>query len=166
MKYLSPKYIGLITGGIMICVSLIMFYILKYPDTGKVKTICYTIYTIGIVSTLFFYKKLNIHAEKSFKDYFSTGFKMFIVVVFLMAIFTFVFYKINPQILENALIEINKFNAQNPNKTPNEVVENSNKLRNIFIPMTLLTNIILYLIIGGLITLIGAGFLSQKKTAT
>jgi multisubunit Na+/H+ antiporter MnhB subunit len=164
MKYLSPKYIGLITGAVMIVISIIMFYGFHFPDTGKVKSTCYTIYTIGIIVTLLLYKKNNTEAEKSFKDYFATGFKMFVVVVFMMAIFTFIFYKMNPQILENALIEINKFNVLNPNKTAAEVVENSNKLRNIFIPMTLLTNIILYLIIGALITLVGAGFLSQKKT--
>jgi hypothetical protein len=162
MKNIPAKYIGLITGGLMVLVSLVLFYGFKLPDTGTVKYACYAIYALGIVITLLNFKN-NQAEEQAFKNYFSEGFKTFVVVVLIMALFTFVFYKMNPQIFENTLAEINKYNLQDKNKTPNEVIENSNKLRGIFMPMTVATNTIIYLIIGALITLIGAGFLSQKK---
>ncbi len=162
MKNISAKYIGLITGGMMVLVSLVFFYTFKLPDTGTVKYVCYGIYAVGIIIALLNFKN-NHTEEQAFKNYFSEGFKTFVVVVLIMSVFTFVFYKMNPQIFENTLAEINKYNLQDKNKTPNEVLENSNKLRGIFMPMTVATNTIIYLIIGALITLIGAGFLSQKK---
>jgi Protein of unknown function (DUF4199) len=162
MKNISAKNIGLITGGIMVLLSLILFYQFKFSDTGAVKIICYSIFSVGIIVTLFNFKHHG-SGEKTFKDYFSEGFKMFVVVVLIMAVFTFVFYKLNPQIFENILAEINKYNAADINKTAIDVEENSNKLRRAFMPMTVATNTIMYLIIGALVTVCGAGFLSQKK---
>jgi hypothetical protein len=162
MKNISARNIGLITGGIMVLLSLILFYQFKFPDTGAVKIICYSIFSVGIIVTLFNFKQYG-SGEKTFKDYFSEGFKMFVVVVLIMAVFTFVFYKLNPQIFENILAEINKYNAADVNKTAIDVEENSNKLRRAFMPMTVATNTIMYLIIGALVTVCGAGFLSQKK---
>lgn len=163
MKNISAKYIGLITGGLMVLISLLMFYQFHYPDTGTVKYVCFSIYTIGIVAALFNFK--NKHTEvKEFKDYFSEGFKTFVVVSLMMAIFTFVFYKMNPQIFEKAIEEINKINSLDTSKTPAEVIENGNKIRSIRLPMTVAINTIMYMIIGALVSLIGAGFLSQKKS--
>jgi phosphatidylserine synthase len=162
MKNISAKYIGLITGGLMILVSLIMFYQFHLPDTGTVKYICYSIYSLGIIVALVNFK--NNNEGKSFKDYFSEGFKTFVVVCLIMALFTWIFYKMNPQIFDTIIAEINKINAQDLNKTPQEVIENGEKIRNIQIPMTVAINTILYMVMGALITLIGAGFLSQKKS--
>jgi glycerol uptake facilitator-like aquaporin len=161
MKNISAKYIGLITGGLMVLASLLMFYQFHYPDTGTVKYVCFSIYTVGIIVSLLNFK--NINGEKEFKDYFSEGFKTFVVVTLIMAIFTFVFYKMNPQIFEKTIEEINKINSLDPNKTPQEVIENGNKIRNIRLPMTVAINTIMYMIMGALVSLIGAGFLSQKK---
>jgi multisubunit Na+/H+ antiporter MnhB subunit len=161
MKNISAKYIGLITGGIMVLVSLLMFYQFHLPDTGTVKYVCYSIYTIGIIISLLNFK--NNTVNKDFKDYFSEGFKTFVVVCLIMALFTWIFYKMNPQIFDKIIEEINKINAQDPNKTTQEVIENGEKIRSIRIPMTVAINTIMYMVIGALVTLIGAGFLSQKK---
>ncbi len=162
MKKISAKLIGLIVGGLMVLVSLLMFYQFHYPDTGTVKYICFTIYSVGIIISLIIFKNNN-KEEKTFKEYFSEGFKVFIVVCLIMAIFTWIFYKMNPQIFDNMINEINKINALDPNKTPQEVIDNGEKIRNIRMPMTVAINTIIYMVIGALITLIGAGFLSQKK---
>jgi glycerol uptake facilitator-like aquaporin len=161
MKNISAKYIGLITGGLMVLVSLLMFYQFHYPDTGTVKYVSYSIYTFGIIVSLLNFK--NNNGDKDFKDFFSEGFKTFVVVALIMAIFTFVFYKINPQIFEKTIEEINKINSLDTSKTPAEVIENGNKIRSIKLPMTVAMNTIIYMILGALISLIGAGFLSQKK---
>jgi cytochrome bd-type quinol oxidase subunit 2 len=162
MKNISARNIGLITGGLMVAISLLLFYQFNSSDKGVVKTICYSIYTVGIVVALFNFK-LNHKEDKTFKEYFSEGFKTFVVVVLIMAVFTFVFYKMNPQIFETTLAEINKYNAMDTNKTAMDVSENADKLRKAFMPMTIATNVIIYLIIGSLVTICGAGFLSQKK---
>ncbi len=165
MKNISSRNIGLITAALMVASSLLMFYVLKQPETGKTKYIAYTIYLTGILSSLFLYSKSNEN-QKEFKDYFSEGFKTFVIVVLVMAIFTFVFYKINPQILAKTLTEINKANSLDPNKTAMEVIENGEKVKGIFMPMTIAINTIIYLILGAVITAIGAGFLSQSQLTT
>ena len=161
MRNISAKYIGLLTGGLMVLTSLVMFYQFHYPDTGTVKYVCFSIYTIGIIISLLNFK--NNNSNKDFKDYFSEGFKTFVVITLIMAIFTWVFYKMNPQIFDNIINEINKINALDPNKTPQEVIENGEKIRSVRIPMTVAITTMMYMVMGALVTLIAAGFLSQKK---
>ena len=161
MKNISAKYIGLLTSGLMVLTSLVMFYQFHYPDTGTVKYVCFSIYTIGIIISLLNFK--NNNSNKDFKDYFSEGFKTFVVITLIMAIFTWVFYKMNPQIFDNIINEINKINALDPNKTPQEVIENGEKIRSVRIPMTVAITTMMYMVMGALVTLIAAGFLSQKK---
>ena len=161
MKNISARNLGLITGGLMIAATLVMYYLLKMPEAGTSKYVCYGIYSTGILLSLFnYYGKENV--EKNTKSFFSEGFKTFVVVVFLMAVFGFIFYKLNPQIFEARLADINAINSKDPNKTAAEVVENSNRLKNIFIPMTVAINTVLYLIIGTLISFIAAAFLANK----
>ena len=162
MKNISAKYIGLITAAAMVAASLLLFYVFHFPENGKNQYFIYGIYAIGIIMGLFLYHQTN-KEEGSFKNYFSEGFKVFVVVTLIMAVFTFIFYKMNPQILENALVEINTYNAKDADKTPAEVTANAEKLRGIFIPMMIATTTIKNLILGALITIVAAGFLSQKK---
>lgn len=160
MKNISAKHIGLTTGTLMIAATLVLFYVFKFPDTGVTKYTSYGIYMTGILAALILYKNSS-NTNKDFKDFFSEGFKVFVIAVLFISIFTFIFYKYNPQILEANLVEINKVNSQDPNKTAAEVLENSNKVKNIFIPMTVALNTLLYLVLGAIVTALGAGFLSQ-----
>ena len=162
MKNISAKYIGLITAAAMVAASLILFYILHFPENGKNQYFIYAIYAVGILTTLILYNK-NTTEGSAFKNYFSEGFKVFVVVTLIMAVFTFIFYKMNPQILEKALVEINAYNAKDADKTPAEVTANAEKLRGIFIPMMIATTTVKNLVLGALITIVAAGFLSQKK---
>ncbi len=162
MINISSRNIGLVTGAIMVAVSLVLFYQFNFSDKGAVKIVCYTIFSIGIIAALINFK-FSSAAEKTFKEYFSEGFKMFVVVVLIMAVFTYIFYKVNPQIFENALIEINKYNIQDADKTAIDLEENNKAFRKAAMPMTVASNVIIYLIIGALVSVCTAGFLSQKK---
>jgi Protein of unknown function (DUF4199) len=162
MQTLSSKSIGLITATLMVASSLIMYYVLKLPETGATKYTAYSIYVLGIVASLYLYQTSK-PSNNSFKDYFSEGFKTFVIVTLIMAVFTFVFYKLNPQILDNTLDQINKANSLDPNKTTAEVLENSNKIKGIFMPMTIAINTIIYMVLGALISVIGAAFFSQQQ---
>ncbi len=163
MKNISAKYIGLLTAAAMVAASLTLFYVFHFPENGKNQYFIYGIYAIGILAGLFLFHQTN-REDSSFKNYFSEGFKVFVVVTLIMAVFTFIFYKMNPQILENALVEINSYNAKDADKTPAEVTANAEKLRGIFIPMMIATTTVKNLVLGTLITIVAAGFLSQKKS--
>jgi hypothetical protein len=162
MKNITATIKGVITGLLMIVLSLVFFYILKLPENGKNQIFVLLIMVAAVIWSLISLK-LKATDQLTFKDYFSEGFKTFIVVTLFMAIYTFVFYKLNPQILEDAIIKNNKLVQVEGNHTDVEIAANADKLRNIFMPMMLAVKTIEYLILGALVSLIGAGFLGQKK---
>ncbi|MFC4261364.1 DUF4199 domain-containing protein [Ferruginibacter yonginensis] len=160
---IASKYIGLITGILMVAASLILFYPLHLPVTGSNQYIILSLLTMGVLVSLVLYSKQPHENTPTFKDYFTEGFKTFIVVVLIMAIYTFVFYKFNTQILETAIKESNELIIKQGDKTPAEIEANAQKLRSIFMPMMITVTTIKFLIIGALVSVVGAGFLSQKK---
>ena len=162
MKNINATYKGLATGIVMIALSVIFFYFLLLPVTGNNQMVILLIFIVGILWSLISFK-VKAPATSRFKDYFSEGFKTFVVVALLMAVFTFVFYKLNPQILENTIKENNILVLKEGDHTPAEINANSDKLRSIFMPMMLAINTIKYLLLGSLVSIITAGFLSQKN---
>lgn len=164
MKKLTATHKGIITGLAMIVASVIFFYVLKFPENGTNQLLVWLIYISGIIWSLASYKMAD-HGSASFKDYFSEGFKTFIVVTLFMAVFTFVFYKLNPQILEETIKTNNIIVQKEGDHTPAEIEENAKRLRNIFMPMMLATKTLMNLFIGALISIIGGIILRSRKSA-
>lgn len=162
MRNFSAKYTGIFTGILMIGAALFMYYILKLPETGKAQYIIWSIYITGIILSLIFFKR-SFPDEHSFKRYFSRGFKTFIPAALLIVLYTFIFYKINPQILERAITDNNALILKEGNRTSPEIEANAEKFRGIFIPGMLMMNTIIYLVLGSLVSMIGGGFLSQNR---
>lgn len=160
MKKINATYKGIIIGALMIVLSVIFFYLLKFPVNGDNQLVILIIYLLGIIWSQFSLKKKG--GIYSFKEYFSEGFKTFIVVTLFMVVYTFIFYKLNTQILENVIKENNVLILKNGDHMPAELPANADKLRNIFMPMMLAINTIKYLLLGAIVSLIGAGFFSQK----
>lgn len=162
MQALTPRNKGILTGVLMVLVLLLFFYGLHKPVIGTTEYIVYAVYIAGILWSLFDFKKTAADDAK-FKDYFSTGFKTFIVVVLIMAVFTFIFYKFNLQLRDGPIEENSKLLLQEGNKTVAEIEANAEQLKKIFMPMMVGITTFKYLAIGALIAAVGAGFLSQKK---
>jgi len=148
----------------MIAVSLFAFYLLHLPMKGNFQLVVYSIFSAGIVWCLVSHYKKDT-ADKKFKDYFSEGFKAFIVVVLLMVIYTFIFVKINPQIIGNFVEENNKLLAAEGNRTQAEILDNATKIKSLFLLTMVMGATITYLFIGALVSLVMAGFLSQKNVS-
>ncbi len=161
MKNISSRNKGIITGLLMSAVLLLLFYGLHKPVTGNTEFIIYAVYIAGILWSLFDYKK-TAPANAKFKDYFSAGFKTFIVVVLIMVLFTFIFYKFNLQLRDGPIEENNRLLLKEGNKTPAEIAANAEQLKKLFMPVMIGIATFKYLFLGALISLIGAGFLSQK----
>jgi len=116
---------------------------------------------LGVFASLLHYKKSSIEPT-TLKNCFTEAFKCFIVITLLMAVYTFIFYKINPQILETVLVENNKLILAEGNRTPAEIAENEKKLRDIYIPMMLAVHTVKNLFLGALAGLIGAAIFSKN----
>ena len=161
MKHLTATHKGIITALLLIAVSVFLFYGLKWPENGKSQYIVLVIYIAGIVWAQVTHK-MNNKRYIAFKEFFSEGFKCFIVATLFMVLYTFIFYKLNPQILEKGILENNALLLKDGNHTPAEIETNANKLRSIFMPMMLSINTVKFLFLGALVAVVTGGFLSQK----
>ena len=162
MKTLKVQYIGLLTSALMITVSLIAFYVLHLPVESNFQWVIYLIFVAGIIWSLLSLFKSNI-AAKSFKDYFSAGFKTFVIVAFVMALFTYIFFSINIDFRDAKIIENNRLIVAEGNHLPKEIEENAKQLKKMFMPIMISSAMFRYLIIGALVSVVGAGFLSTKN---
>jgi hypothetical protein len=164
MRRINATQKGTIIAAAIIIVSLALFYIFKLPENGKSQYVILVMFIIGILWTMIEFHVRQTTTPK-FKEYFSEGFKSFIVVTLLMVIYAFIFYKFNPQIMEKGIEENNALIAREGNRTATEIAENANKLRSIFMPMMLFITTMKFLILGTLITVVSAGFMSQKSAS-
>lgn len=144
---LTATYKGLITGAVMIAVSLFLFYGMKLDHDDPSQLAVIGIYITGVV-----WSQVSLHRPSdgalSFKNYFSEGFKAFIVMTLMMVLFKGFFYYFNPQILEGIIAENEKIVLKEGNYTLAEVKNNSEQLRKIFMPMTLSLTTVTYLVFG------------------
>ena len=162
LQKLNATRKGLLTGLLMAGLVLFFYYGLKYPLNGKEQYVIYSIYLAGIIWSLFAFMQAK-GENKPFKEYFSTGFKTFIVATLLMVVFTFIFFSFDTSYRESGIAENNKLLLQEGNHTPAEIESNAQQLRKIFMPMMLGITTFKYLVLGALVTAVGAGFLSQRK---
>lgn len=161
LKDLNPTKKGLVTGLVMIGLQLFLYYVVKLPLNEKDQYALFTVYVAGIVWSLFSYRQTA--GDKNFKSFFSTGFKTFIVVTFLMVLFTFIYFKFNTAYRDAGIAENNALLIKQNNHTAAEIENNANQLKRLFMPVMIGITTFKYLILGALTTAIGAGFLSRKQ---
>ncbi len=159
MNQLSATTKGIIIALLLIVTSLLSYYVFDLPDNGNSQYLLLSLFIVGVIWVIISTKNSAI----TFTDYFTEGFKAFIVVALLMTVYTFVFQKLNPQILENGIKENNELILKQGNKTLAEIKENAEKLRNIFMPMMLMITALKFLFLGCMISAIMGGIYSQKK---
>lgn len=164
MNSLSATKKGLITGLLMILVSVVIFYI-KGNFQNNLQYITYTVYVAGIVWTLYTFSKTDNNVNK-FGTYFSQGFKCFIVVTLLMVLFTAGFLLLQPQLKEEMAVIYKADLLKTGNYTSREIEEKIMIAKKSFLPALLMGAVFGYLVIGAMVTAITTGFLMQKyKTA-
>jgi Protein of unknown function (DUF4199) len=161
MTNISARNKGLITGAAMIIMSVCIYLVKKNFDNGM-QYIVYSTYVAGILWTLFTFKKQTDNTA-TFKQYFSEGFKCFIVVTLLMVLFTLVFILMNPGLKEEMAAFMRTDYEKQKDMTPSDIENKIAMAKKMFLPGYLMGAVFSYLVIGTLITVIGAGFLSAKK---
>ena len=147
---------------LMILASLFSLYVLKNPVESDFQFIVYSIFCFGIVWSLVSYFRTD-NDKKTFTNYFSIGFKTFIVVSLLMAVFAYIYFSNHLEFKNTKIAENSKLLLQQGNHLPKEIEDNAVQLKKMFMPMMISAAIFRYLILGALITAIVAGFLSSKN---
>ncbi|HMK03649.1 MAG TPA: DUF4199 domain-containing protein [Ferruginibacter sp.] len=163
MTNISARNKGLVTGAVMIIISVCIYLVKKNFDNGM-QYIVYSTYVAGILWTLFTFKKQTDNTA-TFKQYFSEGFKCFIVVTLLMVIFTLVFILMHPELKEQMAAFMRTDYEKQKDMTPADVENKIEMAKKMFLPGYLMGAVFSYLVIGTLITVVGAGFLGSKKNS-
>ena len=161
MKQPTPTQKGLITGALMIIASLFSSEILKNPVESYFQFIIYLLFSLGIVWSLLSFSKNNTN-QHSFKDFFSIGFKTFIVVTLLMAGFAYIYFSFHTEFRDSKIAENNQMLLLQGDHLPKEIEENANQLKKMFLPLMISSAVFRYLILGAIITAISGGYLSKN----
>lgn len=152
MHSLNGTAKGLVTGGFMLLLSIIFYFVLRWPVNGYSQFVLYIIYAVGIAWSVFYYVQHS--GASNPKDICAEAFKTFIVVTLLMVVFTYLYYRLNPQLLEETILQNNEMIRAQQNHTEVEIEENANKLRSIFRPMMTSITLLRYLVMGAVFSII------------
>lgn len=161
MKNLTATYKGLITGLLMVGISIAIFYL--YGDfDSPLQYLVYALYIAGVIWTLRAFHHSDAD-NKSFKNYFTEGFKFFIVVSFLMVLFTFVFTKLDSSMREQMAVTYRQDLEAKGNYTATEVNEKVQGAKDYFAVMLTSSAIFGYLVIGSMATVVTTLFFLRRK---
>ena len=160
LKDLNATKKGLITGLLMIVLSLV-FYYSGQPFDSPTQYLIYIIYAAGIIWTVYEYSKSEGNTNK-FGTFFLQAFKCFIVITLLMVVFTFVFNKLHPEFKEEMVKAYNKDMTKKGNTTPAEMLKNIERAKDYYLTMLISGAIFGYLLIGAVIS-IAASLLFMKR---
>lgn len=163
MIHLSPTLKGLLVGSLMIIVSVLIYS--NYGNfENNMQYITYALYVGGILWTLVSYSKQEV--LRTFKTYFTQGFKYFIVVTMLMVVFTVVFIYLNPTMKEEMAQNYRAQLVEQGNKTPAEIENLVLTSKEYFTTMVTSMAIFGYLFIGAIFTILTSVVLLnlQKKS--
>jgi hypothetical protein len=150
LKKLDATKKGLITGLIMIGLSLAIFYT-GQPFDSPLQYIIYIVYAAGIIWTSYDFSRSAENINK-FGAFFLQGFKCFIVITLLMIIFTIVFNKMHPEFKEDMAKAYNEELVKKGNSTPAEITDKIAKMKDYYLTMLISGAIFGYLLIGAVIT--------------
>lgn len=149
----------------MIAVGVLL-YLNKVDERSGLQFVGYLIYGAGIVWTLVGFNQ-STGGQSKFGELFNQGFRSFVVVTLLMAIFTFVFYKTNAELLDQkAALTRTELLKTEKNRTPKEIDEMIENGKKNFAVFAASGAIFQYLFIGVIVTMATAGslYLRNKKS--
>jgi hypothetical protein len=154
-KLIAP----LLTGLLMACVSWLGFNF-NYWEATTTQLTVYLLFSLSIFFSLWFRRN---HAF-SFGDYFQIGFRQFILITLVMAVFTYLFATTHPELREQAAQTIKELLVKEQNKTPAEIEQDVKLYKEGYVTALVSRSIFGYLMIGALVTAISSFlFTVQKK---
>ena len=150
LKKISASQKGLITGILMISLTILSFYT-QQTYNSPIQFSIYAIYIGGIIWTLFSFSRSSENTNK-FSRYFLEGFKCFIAVTLLMVIFTFIFNKMHPEFKDQLAVSYKEDLIKEGNNTPAEIEASILKMKDYYLTILISRTIFAYLFLGGVIT--------------
>jgi len=160
---ISPAIKGIITAALMTGVILLIYNMGKNADP-RLQYAVYAIYAVGIVWTLVAFRQTAAYTG-SFGNLFNQGFKCFIVVTLIMALFYGIFNYSHPEFAEESakIYKEQLLSEKNSSKTPDEIEEATRSYKKGYNMAVVYGSIFGYLIIGVAVTAAISVFLIKRK---
>jgi hypothetical protein len=139
---------------ILIAFSLVIT-LTGFEKQKGLSSIQYVVFIGGIIWGCITYAK-QMNANVTFGNVFAHGFKMSAAITVIMILFTTIsIYYINPEIKDFAIEEARK-SLEARNMSDEQIEQALSIPRNYFLPLTIGTTVVAYLIVGLIASLIGA----------
>ncbi|UAY53645.1 DUF4199 domain-containing protein [Ferruginibacter albus] len=152
---------GLIAGCLIIACNIFFFYSLKQAS-NPFQFVVYILFVAAILWSIISFSK-TATAESKLKDYFSQGFKTFIVITLLLVVYSFIFYKLHPEIIEQHARANSELFRPLHTHTEAEIAENEKQYKSVFIPLELSGQTFSLLLSGSIVTLLSSVIIMQLK---
>lgn len=151
--------------GIMIALVLIVFsLVIQFMDLTQNKalsSIGLLLFVAGIIWSCIYYAKQQ-DANVTFGNVFSDGFKTSAGVAALMVVFTFISFKLLfPESIDK-ILEQSRQDMVKKNMTDDQIDMAISMTKKFFMPFAIGGAILLYLILGAIASLIGAGIAKKN----
>lgn len=158
---LSATIKGLITGLLMVAVGLLLTFKEEGEDSS-LQFIGTFVYGLGIVWSVVSYASKN--GSDQFGALFQQGFKCFVMATLVLAIYTFAYWKLNPEKIDR-IIEASKIERIKTAKdrTPAEIDLEAKQTRKYFIPFNISGLVFSNLLVGAIVTMATAGVLYLRN---
>lgn len=161
MNRLTPLVKGIITGAVMVIATLALYYSHIPADSG-LRYLIHGLYAAGIVWTLIAYKRSEAFTGK-FADLFGQGFRCFIVVILIMAAFTYIFTLLHPEFAEEAAQYQREELVKGKNTMPDKIEEMVAQVKKQYATTVIYFTIFGYLIVGTIVTAAGSALLMRRN---
>ncbi len=158
---ISPAIKGIITAALMIAVFLGIYYSGKDADP-RLQYLVYILYAVGITWTVVSYRKSSSFTGK-FGNTFSQGFKCFIIVTLLVALFYGIFNYQHPEFAKETANVYKETLAKENQKTPLEIEAEVSTFKKQYTLKLVSGAIFGYLIIGAGVTAVLSALLTRRK---
>lgn len=146
------------TAFLMMAISWLGF-LNDIPNPTTAQLLVYGFYALSTWFLLFF----NRSESQAFKDFFQIGFRHFILVTLLMALFSYIFIQLHPNLIEDSAKQLRLAIQATNNRTPAEI-ERDVKLFIEGYPTAMVSRTIFgYLVVGSLVTAISSFLLTLQK---
>lgn len=163
MTTISATKKGLITGAMIIALSAIVYAISKSFD-NPVHLAAYAFYAVGIFWTLHDFRNASSMEEQSFRNYFSQGFKCFIVVTLMMVCANFLFLQLNDAFRADMIANMRSQLLLNPDYTTADVDKHIENYKKMIVPAYVMSTVFAYLGVGALITVLATIYFKYIKS--
>jgi len=143
---LTPAIKGLITAALMIAAALIIDSKRDTTDP-RMQYFVLLIYVVGVAWAIIAFRQ-SVQYAGGFAPLFGQGFRCFIVVTLIMAIFSFVFVKMHPEFVVEEAKYQRELLQKDPNTLPTEIYGLVAKVKKQYMVRYLSRAIFGYLVIG------------------